>query len=54
MTYFDYINILDLKDTKDAFIEYLVNVLDWKKTDAIDYAVIMYKQERGYENDSRH
>ena len=43
MTYFDYIIMLDLKDTRDAFIEYLVNVLDWKKTDAIDYAVIMYK-----------
>lgn len=43
MTYFDYVNMLDIRDTKDAFIEYLINVLDWKKTDAIDYAVIVYK-----------
>ena len=43
MTYFDYLRMLDLKDTRDAFIEYLINVLDWSKNDAIDYAVIMYK-----------
>ena len=43
MTYFDYTIMLDIKDTRDTFIEYLVNVLDWKKDDAIDYAVILYK-----------
>lgn len=43
MTYFDYVNMLDIKDTRDAFIEYLINVLDWTKDNAIDYAVIMYK-----------
>ena len=43
MTYFDYLRMLDLRDTRDVFIEYLINVLDWSKNDAIDYAVIMYK-----------
>lgn len=43
MTYFDYVSMLDIKDTRDTFIEYLVNVLDWKKDDAIDYAVMLYK-----------
>ena len=45
MTYFDYIRFLDLKDTSEVFIEYLINVLDWDKNDARNYTSIMYKQK---------
>lgn len=45
MNYFDYLRITNKKDTKENFIEYLINILDYEKENAINYANIMFKSE---------
>lgn len=45
MTYFDYLRMRDLKDTKEVFIEYLVDVGEWDRETAEEQANRFYKDE---------
>lgn len=45
MTYFDYLRMRDLKDTKEVFIEYLVDIGEWDVETAEEQANRFYKDE---------
>ena len=42
MNYFDYLWWYKLEDTKDNFITYLIEELNWCKKDAVEYTKTFY------------
>ena len=45
MNYFDYLRMTRQEDTKENFIKYLINILDYEKENANNYADFMFKSE---------
>lgn len=45
MNYFDYLSLTDKKDTRENFISYLIEVLDYTEESAIKTSKIYYSEE---------
>ena len=45
MDYFSYLRLMEKEDIKDNFIQYLIDIVDYEKNDAINYANFMYENE---------
>lgn len=45
MNYFDYLGMTGKKDTKENFISYLVDILDYTENKAIEISKIHYRGE---------
>ena len=45
MNYFDYLSLMDKKDTRKNFIDYLIKILDYTEEKAIEISKIYYREE---------
>ena len=46
MNYFDYLRMTNKEDTKDNYIAYLVQIMDYSLKDAKEYADFIYKNTK--------
>lgn len=45
MNYFDYLSLFDKRDTKESFVDYLIEILDYSEETAIKTSEIYYREE---------
>lgn len=45
MNYFDYLSITKQKDTKDTYIKYLIEIVDYSEEQAIKYSSMFYNED---------